>query len=185
MIVSKGALARSLIIILLLCEMPAYSDGLQSRNSCFGIIPNSLEKMVKEFGGWRIVSLEILDPYDRKLFVKDHKGKCPGIAKVDLYGDGRKVYAIVLTRGKDVDRKSKLILAEETGKNRWQITTLEDEVTGPTPVAVQGSAGEYEHVYREKKLTSQHEVVFFIGYESWAIVYAWNGKEIEKIQASD
>jgi hypothetical protein len=183
---SLGALARSLIVIVLLYAIPAFSDGVQSQSSCVGVLPNSLENLVKEqYRGWQIVSVEMLKPHHRKLFLKDRRRKCPGIAKVDLYGDGRQVYAVVLIEESDIDRRSKLVLTQETGKDKWQMTTLEDETTVPIPVVAAGPAGTYEHVYGERELKSDHEVVVYIGYESWVVVYAWNGKQIEKIQISD
>jgi len=41
-------------------------------------------------------------------------------------------------------------------------------------------AGRYDDVYGEETLTSAHHVIVFWRYESWAIVYAWTGKEVEK-----
>ena len=182
---SSKILTKSLIVTFLLYGV-SNSDGAERRDPCLGVLPSSLEKKINEqYRDEIIVSLTFLDSYHKKLFLKDHKGKCPGIAKVDLYGNGRQVYAIVLTSRSETDRKSKLVIAERVEGEQWKITVLQDNTTGPTPVVVGAPAGEYEHVYGERVLKSKHEVIAYIGYESWAVVYAWNGKEIEKIQISD
>jgi hypothetical protein len=43
----------------------------------------------------------------------------------------------------------------------------------------------YEDIYGQKKILSKNQVIVFCGYGSWAIVYAWTGKEVEKVWLSD
>jgi hypothetical protein len=56
-----------------------------------------------------------LDGYDRKLFQKDYGSRCPGLVKVDLYGDGEPTWALVLVgSGKPTQRKAELVVARQT-----------------------------------------------------------------------
>jgi hypothetical protein len=45
--------------------------------------------------------------------------------------------------------------------------------------------GKYDDVYGEKTLNATRPVVVLCGYNSWAIVYAWTGKKVEKVWISD
>lgn len=65
------------------------------------------------------------------------------------------------------------------------MTILEEGTIGPVPVVVSGPPGKYEDVYGQRTIQAQYEAIAYIGYESWAIVYVWNGKEIEKVQITD
>ena len=40
--------------------------------------------------------------------------------------------------------------------------------------------GKYEGVDGKKTISTKRPII-----ESWAVVYAWNGKEVEKVQISD
>jgi len=66
----------------------------------------------------------------------------------------------------------------------WEIRTL--DVTDGTPVVWRDGPGKYEGLYYEEKtIRAQWPVIVFCGLESWAVVFAWTGKEVEKVQISD
>ena len=165
----------------------AISNAETFRDSCRNLLPSHLSEVLKrQHPGWNIVALEMLESHKRKLFLKENKGKCPGAVKVDFYGDGTKAYAIVLTSGTGFDRRSRLIIGRQVGNKSWQATTLEDDVQDASPpVVLMLPAGEYKDVYGKRTLKSKNPVVAFVGYESWAIVYSWTGKDVEKVWISD
>ena len=177
---------RTAVIVYLLAPLlfliPLNTNGENLKDPCSAQFPDSLRKAMQgEYLGWKVVTPAMLNPYHKKLFTKDHKGNCPGLAKVDLYGHGRAVYAMVLER----DGIARLLMAQQL-KGKWQLTTLEgDTRVPPVPVVVAMPAGEYEQVYKERTLKSVNDVIAYIGYESWAIVYAWDGKEIQKVHIND
>lgn len=185
---SRISLVVSLFVLLLFCYALS-SNGAQPPDRCLASIPTSLSEAIKqEHPDWSVVTLDVLEAYDRKLFLKENKGGCPGVVKVDFYGDGSKVFAIVLSKGSGIDRRSRLIIGRPAGNNQWRLTTLENEVKGGgPPVVFVEPAGEFEGVYNQmkKKLKSKHEAILFVGYESWAIVYVWTGNSIEKVWMSD
>lgn len=178
-----------LVWVWILCGIVSISNQAHAAgviSPCSAMLPAALSAVVKEkYPGFKIPSLRLLENYHRKLFQKDHKGKCPGIARVNFYGTGKNVYAIVVTKPFNGTFTSNLLLAQETDKQEWRVTMLEQGTTGPVPVVVSGSAGKYEDVYERRTIQAQYEVIAYIGYESWAVVYVWNGKEIEKIQITD
>jgi hypothetical protein len=74
--------------------------------------PTSLsEEISKKFPGTRIVTNADLEEYDRKLFRKDHGTRCPGLVKVNFFGDKKPTWALVLISGDDPKRKAQLVVA--------------------------------------------------------------------------
>lgn len=131
-----------------------------------------------------MVRLVDLDDYDRKLYEKDHGSRCPGLVRVNFYGDQKPTWALVLISGENPKRKAELVVARQVDSD-WEVRSL--EITDGTPVVWSERPGKYEGLYEENEKTihAAHSVIVFCGYESWAILYAWNGKAVEKVWISD
>jgi len=147
-------------------------------------LPQGLDsKVATRFPGTHLVSLADLDEYKKKLYKKDHASRCPGLVKVDFYGDAKPTWALVLISGENPKRKAELVVARQVDGD-WEIRSL--ETTDGTPVVWREGPGKYEGLYEEEKtIHAPNPVIVFCGYGSWAIVYAWNGKEVEKVWLSD
>lgn len=146
-------------------------------------LPQGLrEEISKTYPGASIVSLKDLDDYDKKLFQKDHGARCPGLVKVDFYGDGKPTWALVLLQMEGAKRRATLVLARDLGKG-WETSTL--ETTDGVPVVWRETPGKYVDVHGQKTLRATHPAIVFCGYGGWAILYSWTGKEVEKIWISD
>ena len=153
----------------------------QTKDSC--ALPTGLdEEISKDYANTKLVSLTDLDEHERKLFRKEHGSKCPGLVKVDFYGDGRPTWALVLIAGENPKRRAQLIVAHQTASG-WETRSL--ETTDGTPVIWRMNPGKYTDVYGTKTLVATHPAIVFCGYDSWAILYAWNGKSAEKVWLSD
>src|ERR1043166_4003808 len=77
-------------------------------------LPHGLDaKIAENFLGAHVVRLSDLEDYDKKLFIKDHGAHCPGLVKLDFYGDGKPTWAIVLVSGRDKTSKAELIVARQ------------------------------------------------------------------------
>jgi hypothetical protein len=125
-----------------------------------------------------------LDEDDMALFKKDHGGTCPGLAKVNFYGDGAPTFAMVLIMTEGEPEQAELIVAHER-KQTWETTLLE---TAPSSVPVVWSQkpGEYKDVYGEKKIRARNPVIVFCGHNAaWVVVYAWTGSKTDKIWLRD
>jgi hypothetical protein len=140
------------------------------------------DEISKTYPGTRVASLADLSQFRRNLFQKDHRGRCPGVVKVNFYGDGKPTWALVLIAGENPKRKAKLIVAHQIGED-WE-TRLLDTAEG-TPVVWREGPGKYEDLYEKKTIRAGWPVIVFCGLESWAVVFAWTGKEVEKVQISD
>ena len=148
------------------------------------ILPVGLrEQISKEYPDKRIVTIADLSDYNRKLFQKAHDGRCPGATKVNFYGDGKPTWAIALVWGDNPNRKAELLVAREMGVN-WEIRSL--DTTDGTPVVWHEGPGKYEDMYDKKEtIAAANPVIVFTGYGSWSVLYAWTGKEVQKLQLSD
>jgi hypothetical protein len=146
--------------------------------------PSSLgEEISKEFPGTHIVTTADLEEYDRKLFRKDHGTRCPGLVKVNFFGDGKPTWALVLISGDNPKRKAQLVVAHLLDAG-WEIRSL--ETTDGTPVVWRQGPGKYEGLYvGEKVIRATRPVIVLCDYGSSAILYAWTGKEVEKVWLSD
>jgi hypothetical protein len=153
----------------------------QSPNPC--VLPSDLQgEIAKKYPDAHFVTLADLDEYRRKLFRKDHGSACPGLVKVDFYGDRKPTFAIVLVSGENPNRKAQLVVARQVDGS-WQTRLL--DTTDGTPVVWRDHPGKYEGMSEPNTIRAKNPVIVFCGLESWAIVYAWNGKDVEKLQVSD
>lgn len=175
----KAALALSLTLCLF--GLIQIATGASSNARC-ALPPDLRDEISKQYPGTHIVTLADLDEYDRRLFHKDHATQCPGLIKVDFYGDGKPTWAFVLISGENPKRKVVLIVARDVG-DKWETRTL--ETTDGTPVVWSEGPGTYEDIYGEKTIRAIHSVILFVGYGGWAVVYAWTGKGVEKVWLRD
>jgi hypothetical protein len=144
--------------------------------------PGLRDEISKKYPGTHLLSLADLDEYDRKLYQKDHSTRCPGLVRVNFYGDGKPTWALVLTAGEGTKQKAELVVARQIGRD-WETRSL--ETTDGTPVVRREGPGKYDGMNEEKRLRAENPVIVFCGYESWAILYAWTGTEVKKIWISD
>ena len=144
--------------------------------------PDLRDEISKEYPGTRVVSLADLSGYKRKLFQTDHGAQCPGLVRANFYRDGKPTYALVLIAGENPKRRALLIVAHKLAEG-WEIRSL--DVTDGTPVVWREGPGKYDDMYGTKTIQAKNPVIVFCGLESWAVVYAWDGKEVEKLQVSD
>jgi hypothetical protein len=113
------------IFLVLFC----YAEFIEAANRlshCSDLLPNTLSQLLREsYPDWRILDK------------RTHKLGCPGIAKVDLYGDGRVVYAIAVEKTTEVNSTidEKLIMASKKD-SRWELSILEQ---GEAPVTYGGN----------------------------------------------
>ena len=152
-----------------------------SNDAC--ALPKDLQSVVEgKYPGTKIVTLSDLNEDYTQSFQKDHAGNCPGLAKLDFYGDGKPTFALALTTKSQVNPSTKLVLAHKVGAN-WEVKTL-DKADGPVPVVWSDKPGEYKSVYQHR-IHAIRPVIVFCGYSSWAVLYAWTNNRIAKLQLQD
>lgn len=142
------------------------------------------EELAGQYPNAHVVGLADLVPDDKNRFQKEHGSDCPGISKVDFYGDGKLTLAVVLFFDEMHGAKTQLITAHEV-QNGWELRSLEQDITGPAPVVWRQGPGKYNDVYNEKTIKAINPVIVLRAYDSWAILYEWMGKRVEKIWIRD
>jgi len=143
-------------------------------------LPSDLQgEIATKYPGRKLVTLSDLQEDDRGFFQKDHGNSCPGLVKVDFYGDGKPTLALVLIT-KD---NSELIVAHQLGDS-WKTAVLGKG--GPNvPVVWSLPPGEYTDVNGNRKIRASRPVIVFLQYEAWGILYAWTGDAVKKIWIAD
>jgi len=135
------------------------------------------EELSKKYPGTHIATLGDLEEYDRKLFRKDHDSHCPGLVRVNFFGDEKPTYAAVLIAGENPKRTAELIVTRLVNEV-WETRSLEK--TDGTPVVWREGPGKYEGMSEPHTIWAKYPVIIFCGYESWSIVYSWTGKDVVK-----
>src|SRR5258708_22299311 len=140
------------------------------------------DEISRKYPSTRLVRFAYLDEYDGKLFRKDHGIRCPGLVRVNFYGDSKPTWSLVLISGEDTKRKAQLVVARQLADG-WETRLL--ETTDATPLVSRERPGKYEGMSDPKTILATNPVIVFCGYGSWAILYAWTGKEVAKTWISD
>jgi len=125
--------------------------------------PGLRELVAKKFPDRRVETISDLNDDDKTFYKKDHGAGCPGLVKVDFYGDQKPTLALVLVGGTNPKTNAILVVARRLDER----------------------PGKYEDVYKDRRIAAAYPVVVLCGYESWAILYAWTGKDVKKIWISD
>jgi hypothetical protein len=147
-------------------------------------LPATLQTAIaSKYPGARLLTSPDLSESDSAMFQKDHGAECPGKASLNFYGDGKPTLALVLILQTDLNEKADLIVAHEVGA-KWE-TALLEEAGSSRPVVWSQGPGVYEDVYGEKKIRATKPVIVFCGYNSWAVLYAWQGSNVAKIWLRD
>ena len=155
------------------------------QDPCIDVLTPELNRVLKrDYPNW-VVVYEPDWRNDELMKEQARKNVCPWGVKVDFYGNGRLVYAIVIEK-KSQDstpyKIGKLLLAQAEKERRWTLVTLLDN-TCPCPIIIK-PPGKYKDVNEDKEIKSKGEVVLHYS-QSVAIVFAWTGEKIDKVHIAD
>ena len=154
-----------------------------STNAACDLPQNLQPEVARKYPGKRVVTLADLQDDDRGFFQADHDNSCPGLVKVDFYGDGKPTLALVLI-GKDEAKENAILIVARQVEAIWNITML--ATGGPNvPVVWSLPPGEYRDVYGNKTIRATRPVIVFFQYEAWGILYAWTNNRVAKIWIAD
>jgi hypothetical protein len=167
-------------VFLFACHQMAFAKALDKCE-----LPSGLKSEIsKKYPGTRVVTQADLNPDDSTLFRKDHGDECPGLARVNFYGDGKPTRAIILITAGISHATTGLIVAHKIG-TEWQIETLEAFAEVGSAVIWNQGPGTYDDLWEPKSIHAKNPVIVFCGYNSRARLYAWTGKKVEFVQLRD
>src|SRR5437899_7161143 len=107
-----------------------------------------------------------------------------GNAEHHTRGDRKPTWALLLIPGEGSNRKAELVVARQLGRG-WEISSLDTVDASEVPVIWRQGPGKYDDISEPKTIRAANPVIVICGYEVWARLYAWTGKEVEKAQLSD
>jgi len=174
---------RSLQAILLFFSCTFVHKAIAATGENCALPPDLQSELGTSYPGSTIVKLENLSEYDRQLFHKDHDGRCPGLVKIDFFGDGTPTWAIVLMRGGSAKPTVELVVAHKTHRT-WKLTSI-DKSEGPAAVVWKERAGSYRDIHGKKEIRATRPVIVFCQYEAWTILYSWTGAKVAKVWIRD
>lgn len=166
------------------CLLSVMRAGTARPNGGCDLSRSLQREIATKYPGRKVVTLPDLGEDDRGFFQKDHGNACPGLTKVDFYGDGKPTLALVLIPRDGAKGKADLVVAHQVGRN-WKVVLLDTAEGPPVPVVWSQPPGKYRDVDGKREIRAARPVIVFTGYESWAIVYAWTGKSVSKVWIAD
>ena len=87
-------------------------------------LPADLQREIAiKYPGKKVVSLLDLQQDDRDFFQRDHPGACPGLVKVDFYGNGKPTLALVLAKKSAGNQPTQLVVAHRV-EEKWRTVPL-------------------------------------------------------------
>ena len=164
-----------------------HSSAVKASGECAKSLPSTLAQSLGQlYPSSALLTLDQLDRQARSLFVKEEGLRCPGVVRLDFFGDHREAYGVVVVTGAGEASRSHLVLASRIDvASQWSIQTLHTLGDPSLATVAKEKAGSHEDLYRERKIEAKGEALVWIGWESWATLYAWSGEKIEKIWLSD
>jgi hypothetical protein len=147
------------------------------------VLPIGLrEEVTAKYPDAHVLTVADLSDYDKKLFRKDFGARCPGLIRVNFYGDGKPTWALVLILGEGLKQTGELVVARRSA-GMWDMRSLEK--SDGAPVVWREGLGKYEGLNEAKPLHAKNSVVVLCWYGSSTILYAWMDDHVDKVWLSD
>src|SRR5437762_6004350 len=127
------------------------------------VLPDGLHKEIAQKNpGARLVQLsDLVDQHYKDVFQREHGNQCPGLVRVDFYGDGKPTWAFVLITTDKGKARVRFLVARKLEEG-WKLRILDS--TDDTPVTWSEPPGKYESVYKTKTIRSKWPFVIVCSY---------------------
>jgi len=178
---------RSLRILILVLAATACTTSRFA-----AIVPSDLALQIERKFGLHVqdvVSEHDLDQEDWRLFnlEPENKGRSPGFAELDCCEDSRPEIFLLI---RDKKEKAFFLIAGRMGPDgSWLVEKLERVDGNAVPVIQVIPPGEYRPVGGDTKDNSivilKKPAVALEGFESWEILYWWDGSAFRRAWLSD
>ncbi len=132
---------------------------------------------------YRVLDITMLRSDDRKLFTHDSPGQCPGVARLQFFGDRKKAVAVLLW--KQEKGEGYLVVGREQGGDRWEVMEVSKLGGSFPPVIWPEPPGEYADWNGTRKMKVKWPAIHLVQYEAWSKLFAWDGSKIVMLQMTD
>lgn len=142
--------------------------------------------VVSRYKDYRVVQVQDLTPFHRSLWKSDFGRGCPGLARIDIDGNGETDLALNL-----IDTGAKppmgVLLVARHFDDEWRLVELlsfDQAAPAVLWVELDGSV-EYESYERDARREFPYGALLLVGYESWGRAYGIVDGDFEWIAISE
>lgn len=166
---------------------PAPVSATETSIACgAGVLPASVGELLKiKFPLWRPREVSDLGSDDRKLWLKAHGGKCPGVAVGHFQSTDKLSYAVLLVRRSDPNDGYKIVIIAESPRiNNYNSTILDhsDKETNSGMVLSTAPPGKYPSFDGLKSVTIKRDGLYAEVIEKGVELYFWSGSKYNSIE---
>jgi hypothetical protein len=159
--------------------------GQSSSSFCSeSVIPSEMLKQVKSiFPGWRIKTVEDLEPNHQIMWRENRFLDCPGIVKGNFQGTHNLGFGIMLVQDLHEGKGFKVIVMTQPGRNaKPKLTVLRDEkdLDPERFVIYQAPKGNYSDPDNKEKINIQYDGIYLEDLEMGSTLFFWKDKHFEK-----
>jgi len=181
----RKTLGRLIMIIVGLVTASGPVWGQSSTSLCSeSVIPAGMLKMVKaKYPGWRIKTVEDLEPNHQIMWRENRFLDCPGIVKGNFQGTSTKGLGLMLIKDLQEAKGFKIIVISATGnKGHFQLTLLKDEKEQDPEryVIYLAPKGNYSNYDNKQQIEIPFDGIYLEDLEMGSSLYYWKINRFEK-----
>jgi hypothetical protein len=148
-------------------------------------LPRIVVNYLQRHPGWTLVTTNDLEDEDKKLWTRNNRGLCPGMAIADLNGSGRKSYVLALRRRSNgVTQEKVILLGSDTRYLQERILAPPDRAD-VVLVVWRASRGKYYSYETNRYFRVPHDSIIYEDIGSSTIVYYFVRGKLRSVQTSD
>ncbi len=151
------------------------------------IPPGIGQYLSRQFPDWELVAVKNLLEYHQELWLQEHSGDCPGLARGWFEPSRRWKTAVLIVPKLESENRAKVLLIKQVGTKYSSIVLADIKERGAVPVIFSAPAGEYKSSdsTRKVKAKAKYAVISLVFYESSATVFYWSNGKFRELQVSD
>jgi hypothetical protein len=139
-------------------------------------LPSPVRAYLLSQPGWKILGVDDLVKSDQNLWNQYHSRQCPGLATVDLRGNGMRTYAMALLH-REGERATERLIALTPDREPAAYTLVESQRVTVLSVVWRAGPGESFNIQAHKNLSLKNDSIVFEEMESNSrTFYLSNGK---------
>lgn len=136
------------------------------------------------YSDWKIVSLEMLSPYEQTIWKDGNARSCPGIAIGRFTGSTEEVAVNLVSHADGKLYEQVLLFSKGSPMSHARVILPRTEVASISVIMTM-APGHYRSSDNQKRIRIRQDSISIAALEKGAIQYYWNGKEFDSIITSE